>query len=271
MAATRLSRRELLRRSPAALLAAGLWPGRLAAGDPTTEAFSFLVVNDLHSLDKRCHPWFEKVVRQMTGHAEKPAFLLAAGDLANDGTAEQLSPLKDILAGLKLPVYPVPGNHDFTDKSERKAYDDLYPNRLNYALDHGGWQFVALDTTEGTKWQDTTISAGTLKWLDDHLPKLDRKKPLVVFTHFPLGDGVKMRPKNADAVLKRLMPYNLRAAYSGHFHGFTEKTAGNAVLTTNRCCAFARGNHDGTKEKGYFLVGAKDGKLTRTFVEVTAA
>ena len=270
MATTRLSRRDLLRQSPAALLAAGLWPGSLAAGDPPTEALSFLVVNDLHSLDKKCRPWFETVVKQMAGHAERPAFLLAAGDLANDGTADQLAAVKEIFGGLKPPVYPVPGNHDFTAKGERKAYDDLFPDRLNYAFDHGGWQFVALDTTEGTKWQETTISADTLKWLDDQLPKLDKKKPLVVCTHFPLGEGVKMRPKNADAVLRRLMPYNLRAAYSGHFHGFTEKAAGDAVLTTNRCCAFARGNHDGTKEKGYFLVTAKDGKLTRTFVEVTA-
>jgi 3',5'-cyclic AMP phosphodiesterase CpdA len=270
MVTTRLSRRELLRRSPAALLAAGLWPGTLAAGDPATETFSLIVVNDLHSLDRKCHPWFEKVVKQMAGHAEKPAFLLAAGDLANDGAADQLAAVKEIFAGLKLPVHAVPGNHDYTNKGERKAYDDLYPNRLNYAFDHGGWQFVALDTTEGTKWQDTTISADTLKWLDDRLPKLDKKKPLVVSTHFPLGEGVKMRPKNADALLKRLMPYNLRAVYSGHFHGFTERTAGDAVLTTNRCCAFARGNHDGTKDKGYFLVTAKDGKLARTFVEVKA-
>ena len=263
-----LSRRELLRRSPAALLAAGLWPGALAAGDPATDAFSFLVVNDLHSLDTKCRPWFEKVVKQMAGHDEKPAFLLVVGDLANDGKADQLAAVKEIFAGLKLPVYAVPGNHDFTDKGERKAYDDLYPDRLNYAFDHGGWQFVALDTTEGTKYQNTTIAADTLNWLDGRLPKFDRKKPLVVFTHFPLGEGVRMRPKNAEEVLKRLKPFNLRAAYSGHFHGFTERSVGDAVLTTNRCCAFARGNHDGTKEKGYFLVTARNGKLTRTFVEV---
>ena len=130
---------------------------------------------------------------------------------------------------------------------------------------------MALDTTEGTKYQNTKIAADTLKWLDDHLPKLDKKKPLVVLTHFPLGDGVKMRPTNADDLLKRFLPFNLKAAYSGHYHAFTEKTAGEAVLTTNKCCAFARGNHDGTKEKGYFLVTAKDGKLSRTFVEVKPA
>ena len=258
-----LTRRELLRRSPSALLAAGLWPGSLAAGDKDTGTFSFLVVNDLHSLDKKCHPWFEKVAKQMAGHAEKPEFLAIAGDLADDGTAEQIGAVKDIFAGLKLPVYVVPGNHDYTKEETRKAYDDLYPDRSNYTFDHAGWQFVALDTTEGTKYQNTSIAADTLKWLDDNLPKLDKKKPLVVVTHFPLGEGVRMRPKNADDVLKRLVEFNLRAVYSGHYHAFTEKKAGDAVLTTNRCCAFSKGNHDGTKEKGYFLVTAKDGKLER--------
>ncbi|HKB05088.1 MAG TPA: metallophosphoesterase [Gemmataceae bacterium] len=265
-----LTRRELLRRSPAALLAGGMWPGALAAGDPDAGAFTFLVVNDLHSLDKKCRPWFEKVVQQMASHAERPELLLIAGDLAEDGTAAQIGAVKEIFASVKVPMYVVPGNHDYTAANSRNAYDDLFPDRLNYVFDHRGWQFVALDTTEWTKAQNTIISGTTLKWLDDQLPKLDQKKPLVAFTHFPLGEGVRMRPKNADEVLKRLTGHNLRAAYSGHYHAFTAKTAGEAVLTTNKCCAFSKGNHDGTKEKGYFLVTAKDGKLERRFVEVKA-
>jgi 3',5'-cyclic AMP phosphodiesterase CpdA len=265
-----LTRRQLLRQSPAALLAAGLWPGSLAAGEPDAGAFSFIVANDLHSLNKECAPWFEKVATQMAGHAEKPELVLLAGDLAEDGTAAQLGQVKDIFLTGKTPTYVVPGNHDYAKADDRKIYDDLFSGRLNYAVEHKGWHFLALDTTEGTKWQDTTIAAVTLKWLDGQLAKLDKKRPLVVFTHFPLGAGVRMRPKNADEVLKRMTDYNLRAAYSGHFHAFTEKTAGDAVLTTNKCCAFSKGNHDGTKEKGYFLVTAKDGKLERRFVEVKA-
>ena len=170
-----------------------------------------------------------------------------------------LGAVKEIFAGVNVPMYVVPGNHDYARGDIRKAYDELFPERLNYAFDHKGWQFVALDTTEGTKYQNTTISDTTLKWLDGQLPKLDKKKPLVVFTHFPLGEGVRMRPKNADAVLKRLTDYNLRAAYNGHFHAFTEKKAGDAVLTTNKCCAFSKGNHDGTT-RGF--VAADDPRLS---------
>lgn len=271
MLLNRLSRRQLLLQTPSALLAAGLWPGTLSAKDSDTSEFSFLVVNDLHSFDKKCKPWFEKLVAQMRNHAEKPSFLMVAGDLAQDGKADQLGAVKEIFAGLKLPMYVVPGNHDFTPQKERKHYDELFPDQLNYTFDRGGWQFISLDSTEATKYQNTTIAASTLKWMDQKLPKIDKKKPLVVMTHFPMGEGVSMRPTNADDVLKRFLDFNLRAVFSGHFHGFTEKKAGEAILTTNRCCAISRGNHDGTKEKGYFLVTAKDGKLKRTFVEVKAS
>ena len=77
-----------------------------------------------------------------------------------------------------------------------------------------------------------------------------------------------MRPLNADAVLERLIEFNLVAVFNGHFHGFTERTAGRTVLTTNRCCAISRGNHDGTTEKGYFLCRAAAGIIQREFVEV---
>ena len=56
--------------------------------------------------------------------------------------------------------------------------------------------------------------------------------------------------------------------WPGESVGADGHALGETVFTTNRCCAFARGNHDGTKEKGYFLCTARDGKFTREFVEV---
>jgi hypothetical protein len=103
--------------------------------------------------------------------------------------------------------------------------------------------------------------------VDDHLPKLDKLKPMVILTHFPLGANVKYRPANADDLLDRFREFNLRAVFDGHWHGFTERTRGATVLTTNRCCSLKRDNHDGTKEKGYFVCDAKDGQITRKFVE----
>jgi 3',5'-cyclic AMP phosphodiesterase CpdA len=263
---TRLTRREWMARPAGGLLAAGLWPGWLTARDADTDPFRFVVVNDLHVVDEKCQPWFDNVVKSMAG--TKPAFVLVVGDLSEDGTAPQLGRAKAVLSSLTVPAYAVPGNHDHQKPADRKVYDDLFPKQLNYAFDHGGWQFVALDTTEGTKYEKVTAGKPTLDFLDATLPKLDSSKPTVLFTHFPLGRGVKMRLTNADALLDRFKPFNLKAVFNGHYHAFTENKARETVVTTNRCCAHARHNHDGTKEKGYFVVDAKDGRLSRSFVEV---
>ena len=64
---------------------------------------------------------------------------------------------------------------------------------------------------------------------------------------------------------------NLQAVFNGHFHASTERKLGKIILTTNRCCSFSRKNHDGSREKGYFLCQAKDGTIARTFVEYKQA
>jgi hypothetical protein len=68
-------------------------------------------------------------------------------------------------------------------------------------------------------------------------------------------------------VLERFRDFNLQAVYNGHFHGFTESKRAQTIVTTNRCCALKRNNHDGTKEKGYFVCTIKDGAIHREFVE----
>ncbi len=273
MSASRLTRRQALRRGAglgaAAMLGSGLWPGWAAADEaPASEDFTFLCVNDLHFFDRKCVPFFEQMVRQMKQTAGKPPFCLIVGDLAEDGTAEQQGMMRDLLKTLEMPYYVVVGNHDHLPDGSRKAYEQLYPKSINYGFDHKGWQFVALDTTDGRAATNTTVHASTIDWLTSYLPRLDKKRPTVLFTHFPLGGWVFGRPKNADAVLEPFKEFNLQAVFNGHFHGFTERHRGSATLTTDKCCSFHHKNHDGTKEKGYFVCEAKGGKVQRRFVEV---
>jgi len=271
IATKRITRRDLLRMGAGSLLATGLWPGALRAADAKSDDFHFLVINDTHSVGKADADWLARVVKQMKAHKEKPALCLHLGDLSDHGKPAELEPVRDVFKGLGLPLYYVPGNHDYLTPDDRKAYDDLFPKSLNYHFDHGGWQFVGIDSTEGKKALLSNVQKDALGYLDDTLPKLDRKKPTILFTHFPLGPGILVRPRNADEVLARFKVYNLRAVFNGHYHALTERTAGEVVLTTNRCCARTRDNHDGSKEKGYFLCGAKEGKVTHTFVEVKPA
>jgi Icc-related predicted phosphoesterase len=266
----RFNRREALKIGAGALLSAGLAPGQLRAqengkGDGD---WKFIAVNDLHFFDDKCAPWFEKAIAAMKASAPDADFYLLGGDLANDGKRAQLAGVRDAFKALNKPIFAVPGNHDWFSNTDRKAYDELFAGQLNQVFEHRGWQIIGLDTTNGTRYEKTTIQKSTFDWLDATLPKLDKAKPTILWTHFPLGEGVTYRPQNADALLEKFLDFNLRAAFCGHWHGFSEKKWRGAILTTDRCCARVRGNADGSPKKGWFVCTAKNGSIEREFVEV---
>lgn len=262
-----ITRRDAIRQiSAGALLGLGLWPGSLRADNETPSgSFRFLAINDTHCMSRECRPYLEGVVAQMKQDGGE--FCLHAGDLTEKGERVHLETVKDIFGALPGEMYPVIGNHDYVTQTNRKAYVETFPLRMNYYFRHRGWQFVGLDTTDGLRYEKTEIQPATFEWLDDYLPRLNPRKPTVILTHFPLGPGVNYRPANADALLERFRNFNLQAVFNGHYHASTERTIGQTTITTNRCCALKRTNHDGTKEKGYFVCEAKDGRVTRTFVE----
>lgn len=266
-----ITRRAALEKlSAGALLTLGLWPGALRAATavPPAGEFTFVAINDTHYMSPECAGWLERVVAQIK--AERPEFVLHAGDLVDDGKRAHLAAVRGIFGKIGVPVYVQIGNHDWLTQTDRTAYEEIFPNRVNYAFEHRGWQFLGLDSSDGVRYEKTSVSEVTLRWIDARLPALDRTRPLVLFTHFPLGDGVKYRPTNADALLDRFRHHNLQAVFNGHFHGYTEHLVGAATVTTNRCCALKRFNHDGTKPKGFFVCTAKDGRIARRFVEVSA-
>lgn len=265
---TCLTRRDALRRlSGGALLALGLWPGALSLSAKSGEpgAFKFITVNDTHFMSPDCGRWLEVVVAQMK--QEGAEFCLHCGDLTEKGQREHLASVRNIFNSLGLPTYVQIGNHDYATQTDRAAYEDLFPKRLNYSFEHRGWQFVGIDSTEGQRYEKTSIQPATLRWVEDNLGKLDPTKPTVLFTHFPLGEGVRYRPAAADELLERFKPFNLKGIFCGHYHAFTLRNQGGVFAVTNRCCALKRNNHDKTPAKGYFVCEARDGVVTYQFVE----
>jgi hypothetical protein len=254
----------------AALLALGAWPGTRAAEESGTgkpvKAIRFVAVNDFHHQDENCDPWMEKLFRQIAT-TENAVFCFGLGDLADKGKRASLEAIKRLSALAGMPFHPCPGNHDMDESPVDGFYAGVFPDLRNYVVRHSGWQFVVIDTTEGNKWADVTVSKTTLEWLDQTLPSLDPRAPTVLCTHFPLAAAVKMCPLNAEAVLSRFIGHNLRGVFGGHFHGRTSTPRGDIRLVTNACVARVRDNHDGTPEKGYLVVdGAPDGRLTTAFV-----
>ena len=267
-----LSRREMLRLSSGALLSLGLWPGALSAADaPRSGNYSFIVTNDTHHMSDECTVWLERVVAQMRTHREA-RLCIALGDLTDTGAQASMIAFRNTFAKLRIPVRVQIGNHDYAAGNDRSQYEATFPGQLNYEFRYRGWQYVSLDSTEGTKADKVVVQPATFAWLDKNLPRLNPRRPTILYTHLPMGEGVLYRPVNADALLDRFRDFNLRAVFSGHYHSLTQKAGRNgALMTTNRCCALKRGNHDGTKEKGYFLCTARDGDVRFEFVEVKPA
>jgi len=256
-----------------AWVGAVLCPARLSARPRKIEhgpTLTFAVANDFHHSNSDCDPWFNRLFQQISGHAHLQ-FCLALGDIADAGKKTSMEAVIASAERSGVHLYPTPGNHDNDLPLNTDLYQQVFPGRLNYTFRQGGWQFVAIDSTEGRNFKNTRIQPETLAWLDANLPKLDRHLPTLLYTHFPLGAGVPMRSLNADDVLARFAGHNLRAVLSGHHHGRTRTRWHSTTLLTNACCARVRGNHDGTKIKGYWLFRAElDGTFERTFIPFSA-
>jgi 3',5'-cyclic AMP phosphodiesterase CpdA len=262
-----ITRREMLRISAAGLVALGLGRATSRAAEIEHEEvgeFSFAVLNDLHFRDERCRPWCEAIARAIRSHGAE--FCVINGDISENGQSDQLVAVREIFAAAGLHLRVTIGNHDHLSDDSQKPFEEVFPNSLNYHFKHRGWQFVALDSTQGQTVFYTRVQKATLLWLDENLPSLDRARPMILLTHFPLGPRVLCRPRNAPEVLARFEKHNLRAIFNGHWHGYSEREIGATKVVTNRCCSWWRNNNDGSPLKGYFLCKAmRNGEIHRSF------
>jgi hypothetical protein len=257
-----VSRRSFLRTGVAAALATAC-----DAQAKTAPDFSFVVVTDLHYRDKRCGAWAQRVAAQIRAMRPRPAFVVLAGDLSDDGTSAQLGPIREIFRPLPMPVHPLLGNHDVKPDGARADYERIFGTRHNLRFAHRGHQFLLLNSTESRSVFRTYIPAETIAYAKSAAIDLPTNQPLVVITHYPLGTNW-LRPRNADALLYTLRKHDLVAAYSGHWHGWSDRLENSAHLLTGRCCSWWRENHDGSDLKDYTLCHARNGHVTQEFVPV---
>jgi len=221
--------------------------------------FVFGVLNDLHLMTPDCAKFLKAVLTHLK--AQGADFCLVAGDLTEKGDLENMEAVKDTSLNVGLTCYPVPGNHDYSTSSDKSNYEKTFPDRLNYTFSYKGWQFVGLDSTEGQKYQNTTISQETIQWLTKQINQLSSTAPTVVFTHFPLIPFVPFSPNNSETVLKLLKTLNVKAIFCGHYHGYVRVGLNSTEICINYCCSLKRNNHDGTSVKGYYLCKVYPNKL----------
>lgn len=191
--------------------------------------FSFVVIGDPHvGIAPASYEGFEQLVADIGNLAEKPDFVVTAGDIAAYSPNRKFYTFyRDVMRRLGIKVYNVVGNHDVTKKTNsREMFKEFFgPNY--YSFDHGGIHFVVLDSAYPP--YAATIDDNELKWLEQDLSGVDKSTPIMVFLHHPIHTTLVQRSKaaknnpgialmNPERVMDVFEPYNLKMVFQGHLH-----------------------------------------------------
>jgi 3',5'-cyclic AMP phosphodiesterase CpdA len=128
-----------------------------------------------------------------------PAAVLLSGDLVDAGRADEYAHLRALLAPLRCPLLPMPGNHDATP-ALRAAFADLpwlQPDAADpalapyvlYARDVGTLRVVALDTVV-TGAPHGALCDARLAWLDRALAAAPAQPTILAMHHAPFATGI---------------------------------------------------------------------------------
>jgi 3',5'-cyclic AMP phosphodiesterase CpdA len=224
-------------------------------GAGSERLFRFAYVSDTHLYARGMTHRFAKAalkaVEDMNALDPQPDFVLFGGDLAQLGRPDELALGQQILGDLKAPVRMMVGEHDwYLDLGER--WKEMFgPD--HYSFEHKGVHFVVLNsvvekdfwTAKGyTPEQRMAIVAGLddnrqspfevgevqRDWLRKDLAKVDKKKPLIVFSHSPLYKLYKpwnFWTDDADEVQALLRPFETVSVIHGHTHQLLTNRIGN--------------------------------------------
>ncbi len=217
--------------------------------------FRFAYISDSHLYARGMTHRFAravlKAVEDVNALDPQPDFVFYGGDLAQLGRADELDFGHQLLKGLKAPVRMMVGEHDwYLDMGEK--WRALF-GADRYSFDHKGVHFVVLNsviekdfwTAKGyTPEQRMNIVAGLddgrqsrfevgeeqRDWLAKDLAKVDKKTPLVVFSHSPLYkyyEPWNFWTDDAEQVQALLKPFATVSVIHGHTHQLLTNRIGN--------------------------------------------
>lgn len=188
-----------------------------------------------------------ETVRDLNGLDPRPAAVIVTGDISDDGGAESYPTAAQILGGLEMPFFLVPGNHD-----QKRRMTEAFPDhdylkcRLPHS-DHEGFvcysvncfplRLVGLDTVTPGE-HGGGLCASRLGWLDSVLSARPNAPTLVFQHHPPFAsglahmDGEIFRMRKQEAAILRQHPQVARLA-CGHIHRYFTRAFGGTVATVS--------------------------------------
>jgi outer membrane protein assembly factor BamB/predicted phosphodiesterase len=142
------------------------------------------------------------------------AFVVITGDITELGTDAEIKLAKEILSGLKVPYYIIPGNHDSGwSESGGVTFGRVFGND-KFVFEFNGITFLGCASGPYVRMSDGHIPRDAVVWLDKELKKIDPKKPIIFLNHYPLDKDLD----NWYEAIDRLKQHNTLAALCGHGH-----------------------------------------------------
>jgi 3',5'-cyclic AMP phosphodiesterase CpdA len=229
----------------------------------------FVQISDLHICNRSSANYLSRAVEWLndprTFGSHKPAFVAVTGDLSDSGAKDELWMCRTALSKLRVPWYPIPGNHDCMIHGIHTAYDDVFPDRERYAFSLGGYRFLF---DSGSMYAITSTKRPRFdKWLASEIASTPPGRDIVVFTHYPYGNHVKFAvgPSMRKKVVDVLHQGHVLAVLSGHYHGDTTRTESGILYKTVPCLSGLRHNLDSSPH-GVTLYVIQGSKITAQFI-----
>lgn len=233
-------------------LEAGI-PRAMALGNDTRATtggtFSFVQISDSHiGFNKAPNPapaaTLQAAIDKIKAAAQRPALLIHTGDVSHLSRPDEFDTADQIVRGVGLDTYYVPGEHDVLSDDGRAFFARFSRGGNNgwYSFDQHGVHFVALvNVLHLTGGGMGFLGDEQLTWLARDLAGRGSSTPLVVFTHMPLwpiypawgwgtDDGAR-----ALALLKR---FGSVTVLNGHIHQVIQKVEGHVSLQTALSTAY---------------------------------
>lgn len=188
----------------------------------TAQPLIFAVFGD--SRDGPVSPLFAKVIEGV--NRTKARFALHVGDFfvgTNDPVEgkRQVETFLKFVAKLRIPFYPVMGNHDAKAGTWKPCVKRLFKGGPTfYSFDRGNCHFVVLDFYEPGHWK--RLSPRQWAWLGRDL-KAAKGRHIFVFMHPPLLPvsrhlGGSVRPPARERLIRLFRKQGVDIVFCGHEH-----------------------------------------------------
>lgn len=231
--------------------------GQAEAAAMPPGAFNFAWISDTHLYPRQLNTRFiDKFKRALEGVATmdpKPDFLIFGGDLAQLGDPVELALGEELLGGLKVKKYFIPGEHDwYLDMG--KTWTDKF-GASPWSFDHQGVRMIGLNTVGQCPdyWSAKKMSpeermghmatldgsvAGAWSglgpeqrdWLSKTLSDWPKDKPVIIFSHNPLYEyypNWNFWLRDWREVQEILKPFKNVTNIHGHTHQVLYNEIGN--------------------------------------------